>query len=490
MRLRPPIFFPFLFLIFAALVQPILGGSALQVNEKQAKTKQGAGKSSVWREETTAPVRARSAPAKPSLEYRIYKRGNDGRPVETNVSSTFVQGDKIQFRVKPNQNGYLYIIQGDEAKEGDIIFPHSRLGGVQNFLTKNVEYTIPGECDREYKDSGGACWLPLQSSAGRVLITINFSPTQDAPVAVRPGNKVAREEILNLRKSAGPVSEVGVYGKKAFAAPKSKAIVANLDLNHQVTPVITQKPADPAPIKTAPPPPPRPSDIWLRLDGHYENLQANGLRLALYKRSRDGGREMVDLGRTTFSGGDKIRLEFHSNFKGFVYVVDVSPTGNAELLFPTKRDGEVQANYRYIAPAGGWLEIGAEKGIHVLQVIMAGDRIPQFEEIIKKQKPQMGKLDIIRPEDPAKVEPVDCRPLASVLLKQRLADWRLHSVQLDSNGYCETSEAIVLISDSLAQGQEDCRPANAAFVRGGLIGKRDVAIFEVRLKQEIAEALR
>src|SRR5262245_38050086 len=52
-----------------------------------------------------------------TLEFKILKRGEDGKAQEVNPYSTFYTGDLIQIKVKPNQDGYLYILNNNEGQD-------------------------------------------------------------------------------------------------------------------------------------------------------------------------------------------------------------------------------------------------------------------------------------------------------------------------------------------------------------------------------------
>jgi len=43
----------------------------------------------------------------------------------------------MQVRIRPNQNGYLYTIQSTDGRDGQIIFPDSRINDGRNLVAKN-----------------------------------------------------------------------------------------------------------------------------------------------------------------------------------------------------------------------------------------------------------------------------------------------------------------------------------------------------------------
>lgn len=88
-----------------------------------------------------------------------------------------------------------------------------------------------------------------------------------------------------------------------------------------------------------------------------------------------------------FKAGDQIKIQFESNFDGFIYVVNIAPSGKRCLLFPYPEaaDNAVHPEQRYdIPPGGDAIEFDQEKGTEVLQVVMSRDRIPYLDAALKE----------------------------------------------------------------------------------------------------------
>lgn len=88
-----------------------------------------------------------------------------------------------------------------------------------------------------------------------------------------------------------------------------------------------------------------------------------------------------------FKSGDQIKIQFESNFDGFIYVVNIAPSGKRCMLFPYPEaaDNAVHAGQRYdIPPGGDAIEFDQEKGTEVLQVVMSRDRIPYLDAALKE----------------------------------------------------------------------------------------------------------
>jgi hypothetical protein len=151
------------------------------------------GSSSVWTEET--PVERQPKPnRKPShphhkiekvrlltLEYRVMQRGQDGGAVEANPLTIFHARDRIRLAIKPNQDGYLYIINQTEDQTGKVvdsphlIFPDSRIKNGQNFVKTNEELTLPAYCASDFTDDQGRCWWWMNQNAGTEVVILILS---------------------------------------------------------------------------------------------------------------------------------------------------------------------------------------------------------------------------------------------------------------------------------------------------------------------------
>lgn len=140
-----------------------------------------------------------------TLEYRVMKQAEDLSPRETNPQTVFHTGDRLQLRIKTNQNGYLYIIQNTETGDGQIIFPDSRIDEGRNLVRKNEEHAIPARCEKQYIDEQGNCWFWMEPPAGREVFTVIFSRDIISDLSdklVDAGGKVRREVIKNLMTSS------------------------------------------------------------------------------------------------------------------------------------------------------------------------------------------------------------------------------------------------------------------------------------------------
>lgn len=95
-----------------------------------------------------------------------------------------------------------------------------------------------------------------------------------------------------------------------------------------------------------------------------------------------------------FKAGDQIKIQFQSNFEGYIYVVNIAPSGNRRVLFPYTQESNnaVNPGERYDLPPGSdAIEFDNEKGVEVLQVIMSRDRIAYLDEALKDPERRLAE---------------------------------------------------------------------------------------------------
>jgi len=95
-----------------------------------------------------------------------------------------------------------------------------------------------------------------------------------------------------------------------------------------------------------------------------------------------------------FKAGDQIKIQFQSNFEGYIYVVNIAPSGKSRLLVPSPEatDNAVHSDERYDFPLGGnAIQFDEEKGTEVLQVIMSRGRIPYLDAALKEPEQYLSE---------------------------------------------------------------------------------------------------
>lgn len=128
-------------------------------------------------------------------------------------------------------------------------------------------------------------------------------------------------------------------------------------------------------------------DEGRRARGLFVSKRSDAMSIVVYKN--EGGTLVPVDPSTEFKAGDLIKLQLQSNFEGFIYVVNIQPSGKRCVLFPYAEasNNAVRPDERYdIPPGSDAIEFDKEKGTEVLQVIMSRDRIPYLDAA--QQEPQ------------------------------------------------------------------------------------------------------
>lgn len=127
----------------------------------------------------------------------------------------------------------------------------------------------------------------------------------------------------------------------------------------------------------------------------YREKKEDGLNLVVYLV--EGGRETpVDPAAHTFKKGDQLRIKFRSNFDGFVYFVNIDPSGKKSVIYPDlgfrDHQNQIRADTDYSFPGEDILKFEDDvKGTEIVQVIMARQPVSFLEDAIKNANGALGK---------------------------------------------------------------------------------------------------
>ena len=104
--------------------------------------------------------------------------------------------------------------------------------------------------------------------------------------------------------------------------------------------------------------------------GQSKSLEQGARRMELTLERQEGGAwRAVDPG-LVFSQGDRVRFRFHTNFDGYLYVMNQATSGNYAILFPREDTGEqnrIEAGKEYVVPAvQGWFRVSGPPGQDIL----------------------------------------------------------------------------------------------------------------------------
>ena len=121
----------------------------------------------------------------------------------------------------------------------------------------------------------------------------------------------------------------------------------------------------------------------MRARAMFVGKKADGLEVKLTNERGD----LVDPGKS-FKAGDRIRVGFESNFKGFVYFINVSPGGVTKVIY----NGAIDADHSYDLPAKPFaIEFDKEPGTEILKVVLSYEKIKSYEEAIETAGGELGK---------------------------------------------------------------------------------------------------
>jgi hypothetical protein len=140
-----------------------------------------------------------------SLVAQLYKVDNFNTDIPINPFVQAQFGTRLRLALKPNQEGYLYIIhQRSEDQDGTVIFPSPTINNGNNYVAPNQEYVVPSNCtDRP----GINCVLPVLPPVGTEIFTFIFSRDRldELPNDAEAASKVrlTPQQIFQFYKESG-----------------------------------------------------------------------------------------------------------------------------------------------------------------------------------------------------------------------------------------------------------------------------------------------
>jgi hypothetical protein len=140
-----------------------------------------------------------------SLVAQLYKVDNFNENMSINPFVQVPFGTRLRIAIKPNQEGYLYIIhQRSSEEDGMVIFPSPTINNGSNYVADNQEYIVPSNCtDRP----GINCVLPVLPPVGTEVFTFIFSRDRvdDLPNDAEAASRVrlTPQQILQFYLESG-----------------------------------------------------------------------------------------------------------------------------------------------------------------------------------------------------------------------------------------------------------------------------------------------
>jgi acylglycerol lipase len=94
----------------------------------------------------------------------------DGKVFRCNNKTSFKSGDAIKFHIIPQTNGYAYVVMNKSSRgKSATLFPSAETG-MNNFLTKGVDYPLPSKT-----------WLKFDENPGIEKVSLVFSQKKIEP---------------------------------------------------------------------------------------------------------------------------------------------------------------------------------------------------------------------------------------------------------------------------------------------------------------------
>jgi uncharacterized protein DUF4384 len=204
-----------------------------------------------------------------------------------------------------------------------------------------------------------------------------------------------------------------------------------------------------------------------RARGLFISKKSDAMSILIQKV--DGGLLVPVDPSTEFKAGDQIKIQFQSNFEGYIYVVNIAPSGKRRVLFPYTEasNNAVSPDERYDLPPGGdAIEFDNEKGTEVIQVIMSKDRIAYLDAALKDPERYLS----------------ESASSAAAELKGGIVK-KVTPVVPETEGNKVRSRDIILApgKDKDKEGSVVAIPDNGG---GGKLKSGEIAPFEIRLKHK------
>jgi Domain of unknown function (DUF4384) len=128
----------------------------------------------------------------------------------------------------------------------------------------------------------------------------------------------------------------------------------------------------------------------LTLKGEDVTKKQDGLEIQILKDA--GGKWALTSQNEEFKAGDKVRVQFWSNVKGYAYFVNISPSGKQKVIY--SRAIEKDQDYTLPGWDGGkemWIEFDQEKGVEILKLVVTPTPIKIFDEALSRSQGELGE---------------------------------------------------------------------------------------------------
>ena len=310
-----------------------------------------------------------------TLKYQVLEHQGT-KEISINPAAELVTGDQIKLAITTNQAGYLYVIHRTVNTSGETIdkprmaFPDPRIRDGVNLVAKNQKYKVPADC--QDLDDPADCWWELTPPAGREIFNVIFSRDKIASLPA-PGSEVSQELLDKIRDGSEKKLKRGKKARSASGRIDEDGNFVqnpNLDDNEEIfeTIEVNHKAADPTEQLTS--------------RALVVKNRADGIRVTILK---DGSAIDAD---QVFDEDDELKVRLKSNFKGYVYFINVEPGGKRCIIYPCSRkiDNQINANVVTLLPTDPQV-IGFDNkaGTEVFQVIVSPERVEFLDAALKEK---------------------------------------------------------------------------------------------------------
>jgi hypothetical protein len=182
-----------------------------------------------------------------TLQWHLIERIDDTTREEADPNQEFQTGDKLKLAITTNQDGYLYIINQPEGKDGVLLFPDLRINKGQNYVTGDKEYVIPSYC-QDFDDPKD-CWFKMIPPAGTETLIVIFSRDKITTLPNKieepnaPVKRALVEQLISTseQKVKQVTGDLAIPGKKAvhYATrvqntnlQDNEELIATIELRH------------------------------------------------------------------------------------------------------------------------------------------------------------------------------------------------------------------------------------------------------------------
>jgi hypothetical protein len=202
------------------------------------------------------------------------------------------------------------------------------------------------------------------------------------------------------------------------------------------------------------------------IEARYDSGAVDGMRVTVLKGEK-GKFVPVDPSQK-FKKGDEIKVAFESNFEGYVYIVNVAPTGKKKVLFPFSQSANntVSPHQRYELPSGGVMFFDNETGVEVLQVVMSREPVALYEDAVKNTGGVLGES---APSAAAELSSGKTGVVVSNAAQDQVPGLRSRGLELaPAKDTADKATTLIANPDKSTSAAK--------------LGKGELAMFEIRLK--------